>query len=101
MLIVIGRARAEDGRRDDLVAATRKVALATRNDPGCAQYSFAVDVTDADVVLSLEVWRDQAALDAHLAHEHTTTFLAEVGDMVAGTPTMSFFHADANEGTPS
>ena len=29
------------------------------------------------MILSVEVWRDQAALDAHMTHAHTADFLAD------------------------
>jgi quinol monooxygenase YgiN len=40
------------------------------------------------VILGVEVWRDQAALDAHMDHPHTREFLAAAGPLIDGTPTM-------------
>ena len=94
MLIVIGDATAAPGRRDDLVAATRAVAAATRGDAGCLGYSFAADVEDENRILSVEIWADRAALDAHLDHPHTRDFLAVAPGLVAGVPVMSFYEAD-------
>ncbi|MCX4457502.1 MULTISPECIES: putative quinol monooxygenase [unclassified Streptomyces] len=90
MLIVIGSARALPGRRADLVSATRAVTSQTRDDQGCESYGFYADLADEDVILSLEVWRDQAALDAHMDHPHTQEFLAAAGPLIDGTPTMRF-----------
>ena len=89
MLIVIGSATAAPGRRDELVAAARAVAAATRADDGCLAYSFAADVEDPDRVLSVEVWRDRDALDAHMRHDHTRAFLEVTPDLIAGEPVMS------------
>ena len=96
MLIVIGRARARDGARDQLAAAAAGVATATREDEGCMTYTFAYDLTDPEVLVGVEVWRDQVALDAHMGHSHTKQFLAAVGDLVAGEPEMTFFAAEAD-----
>ena len=90
MLIVIGNARALPGRREDLVSAARAVVADTRVDDGCEAYGFYADLSDEDTILSLEIWRDQAALDAHMKHPHTHDFLARAGELVDGTPTMSF-----------
>lgn len=90
MVIVIGSARALPGRREALVAAARDVALATRGDEGCESYGFYADLTDEEVIVSVEVWRDQEALDAHIAHEHTQEFLRRTADLLDGTPTMAF-----------
>ena len=51
---------------------------------------FYADVIDRNTILSLEVWQDQAALDAHMAHPHTQGFLARVGGLLDGTPEMAF-----------
>jgi len=90
MLIVLGDATAAPGPRDELVAAARTVAAATRTDRGCLAYSFAADLEDPDRILSIEVWADRAALDEHSGHAHTTEFLRVAPGLVAGEPVMSF-----------
>lgn len=90
MLIVIGDATAAPGRRDELVAAARAVAEATRGDRGCLVYSFAADLENPDRILSIEIWADQAALDEHMGHDHTQAFLQVAPGLVAGEPVMSF-----------
>ena len=90
MLIVIGNATAAPGRRDDLVAAARTVAAATRGDRGCLAYSFAADVENDNRILSIEVWADRAALDEHMQHDHTKEFMRVAPGLVAGEPVMSF-----------
>ncbi|MET1059125.1 MAG: putative quinol monooxygenase [Nocardioides sp.] len=94
MLIVIGEAEAAPGRRDQMLEAVAAMATATQSDEGCESYGFYADVTRPEVLLSVEVWRDRAALDAHMAHAHTQQFLATVPDLVAGDPAMRFFHAE-------
>ena len=94
MLIVIGEAEAASGRRDQMLEAVAAMARATRPDDGCELYGFYADVTNPDVILSVEVWRDQAALDAHMGHDHTADFLATVPALVAGEPVMHFFNAE-------
>lgn len=69
------------------------MVTATRRHDGCLLYTFAADLDDPDVIVSVEVWRDQAALDAHMARDHTATFLAVVPDLVAETPDMQIFTA--------
>ena len=95
MLIVLGDATAAPGRRDDLVAAARAVAAATRGDRGCLAYSFAADVEDDNRILSIEVWADRAALDEHRQHDHTKEFLRVAPGLVAGEPVMSFHEVPA------
>ena len=68
MLIIVGEAEAASGRRDRMLEAAAAMAAATQSDDGCDMYGFYVDVSRPDVILSVEVWRDQAALDAHMDH---------------------------------
>ncbi len=90
MLVVLSSAVAAPGRRADLIAAAMVVAAATRLDHGCVSYDFAADLDDPDRVLGVEVWADRAALDRHMTHDHTRTFLDAVPELIAGEPTMAF-----------
>lgn len=92
MLIAIGSARARPGRREDLVSAAREMAAATRDDDGCLSYGFFADLDDPETVVSLEVWRDRQALDAHLGHAHTDRFLGVTPELVDGEPSMALHH---------
>lgn len=100
MLIIIGDAEAGPGKRDQMLAAVTAMADSTRSDGGCEFYGFYADVTNPDVILGVEIWRDQAALDAHMDHNHTHEFIATVPGLVAGNPTMRFFTAEPTEETP-
>jgi len=93
VLIVIGEAEAAPGRREEMLEAVAAMAAATKSDDGCVSYGFYADVTNPDVVLGVEVWRDQAALDAHMSHDHTADFIATVPSLVAGEPVMRFYDA--------
>src|SRR3954463_8849353 len=84
MLVVISNASAAPGRRDDLVAAARAVAAATRADPGCRSYGFSSDLDDPERIVGLEILDDRAALDAHMAHSHTQRSLRVVPGLLAG-----------------
>jgi quinol monooxygenase YgiN len=90
VLIVIGRAQALDSHREDLASAAREMTAATRDDDGCQAYGFYADLADENTILSLEIWRDQQALDAHMTHPHTQQFLTRVTGLIDGTPAMTF-----------
>ena len=92
MLIAIGSARALPGRRDDLIAAATEIVAGTRGDDGCESYGFYADINDEGTIVSLEIWRDQAALDAHMTHSHTQTFLTAAAGLVDGIPVVAIHH---------
>lgn len=101
MLVILSSATAAPGRRDDLVTAAREMAAATRVDAGCVSYAFAADVEDPDRVLGIEVWADRAALDAHMAHDHTRAFLAVAPGLVASEPVMTFYDVPHEDAAPA
>lgn len=92
MLIVLGKAQTTAAHRTALFAAAQRVTEATRTDAGCISYGFYSDITDSGVVVSVEVWRDQAALDAHMDHPHTADFLRGIDGLRNGAPEMSIHH---------
>jgi quinol monooxygenase YgiN len=90
VLIVIGSAQPRPGLREDLASAAREMAAAARDDDGCQAYGFYADLADENTILSVEIWRDQEALDAHMTHPHTQQFLDRASGLVDGTPVMAF-----------
>ena len=86
MLIVIGDATAAPGRRDELVAAARAVAAATRGDEGLPVLLLLRRRGGRDRILSIEIWADQAALDAHMDPRPHPEFLRVAPGLVAGEP---------------
>jgi quinol monooxygenase YgiN len=87
MLLITGRARPFDVARDRLVAAALTISEATQDDDGCLSYTFAAAL-DSDEIVSVELWRDRAALEAHMSHAHTQRFLAALDGVLDGAPVM-------------
>jgi len=56
---------AKPGKGAELARALSRRAIETRREDGCNQFEAFVSADDADKVVVLERWRDQAALDAH------------------------------------
>ncbi|WP_432012176.1 putative quinol monooxygenase [Streptomyces cucumeris] len=90
MLIVLSRARATEGARDRLISAAMEMARESRGDSGCLSYAFAAALEDPSEITCTEIWRDRAALDAHMAHDHTSKFLSCVQGLTEGEPVMTF-----------
>jgi quinol monooxygenase YgiN len=88
MLLIVGSASALPAARDRLVEAAREITAATRSDEGCLFYSFTASLDD-DAIVSVELWRDRAALDAHMTHDHTQRFLASLDGVLDGAPVIT------------
>ncbi len=57
------------------------VLSASRAEDGCIEYSYAQDVLDPGLIRIFEIWRDQAALDAHLQAEHLRVWRSHWEDL--------------------
>jgi quinol monooxygenase YgiN len=58
----------------------------TRAEAGCVSYDLFVSAADPATFITVETWRSQAELDAHLQTPHVQQTLAAAGDHLAQTP---------------
>jgi len=81
MLLVIGTIRVLAGTIDDARPAMAQMVAASRAEDGCLDYGYAQDVLDPGLIHIRELWRDQAALDAHFAMPHLADWRATWTDL--------------------
>jgi quinol monooxygenase YgiN len=60
--------------KDEAAAALKKLAEASLKDAGLVRYQVLVQTNRGNHFQLLETWRDQKALDAHIAAAHTRQF---------------------------
>ncbi len=70
MFTLIVRLRARTGAREELLTALRENAAASILEPGCLRFDVVADAGDPDRVSLYELYRDEAAFDAHKATPH-------------------------------
>ena len=86
MITVIATVRAKPGMGADLEADFRAWAEVVKaNEPGTLQYTLSRSREDPDVYYALELYQDEAAVEAHMKN-----FQARKGgaDVAAGPPTI-------------
>jgi len=64
-LIIAGTLRAPPEGLAALAPHMAEMLAASRAEPGCVEYSYAVDVAEPGLVRVFEVWRERADLEAH------------------------------------
>lgn len=69
----------KDGFVDEVTAAMRAFVETTRTEDGCISYDLYESAAAAGTLVTVEVWRDQAALDAHMASPHMAAVMGEHG----------------------
>ncbi len=91
MLVVIATVPGKPDRREEITALLSKAAAASRGDAGCVSYAFHVDLEDPDRYVSVEVWQDQASLDAHFTSPHLAELFTAGADLFAGPPVIETY----------
>lgn len=82
-------------RTADFLAAAAELAGHSRQEDGCLEYRLFTDPDDPTVVLVVERWADQAALDAHGQSEQMAAFQGAVRGCVAARPVSARYEAAA------
>lgn len=77
MIVVIGSFRIPPSMVDVVRTAMEAMIAASRQEEGCIEYSYALDVLDKGLVRVSEKWRDRAALEAHFRTTHIAEWRAQ------------------------
>ncbi len=91
MLVVIASLPGKSDKREECKAALAKAAQASRNDAGCIAYSFTVDLENPDRYVSVELWEDQASLDAHFGAPHLAELMTLAPELLDGAPEINTY----------
>ena len=83
-LVLVAQFRAQHGRADALRSRLQRMVRLTVVEPGCLRYELHEDQGDPEVLVLLEVWRDQVALDRHMETEHVRHLVRDVPELVIG-----------------
>ena len=86
MLALWVKVRVKPEQRQRFLTAIEADALGSeRDEPGCVRFNVLQDQRDRDVYYFFEVYRDEAALEAHRAAPHYAVWRA-AADMLDGAP---------------
>jgi len=91
MIVIAGSARLLASEVEEARRAGSVMAATSREEPGCLDYRFAVDIDDPLVVRIFEQWASAEALDAHFATPHFQAFADVVLRSVDGATEFTRF----------
>ena len=80
------RFKVKEGSAERFEGAFAKAIKETRKEKGCVAYDLNRDTKEVGRYLVYERWKDLAALEAHLASDHTKALLADLGLVLDGEP---------------
>jgi quinol monooxygenase YgiN len=79
MLVLTAFIEVAPAERPAIAAALAKVIPATRAEDGCEEYGCYEDTQQPGRYVFVERWRDQSALDRHLATPHMAAWMQVAG----------------------
>ena len=85
-LPVVAVITAKEGSADVVRDALAALVAPTRNEEGCLSYALYESAATPGVFVTVESWREQADLDAHMKTEHIARTFAVAGEALAGAP---------------
>lgn len=75
-IIIAGTVRVPPENLVGLKPHMERMLAASRAEDGCIVYSYGEDIAEPGLIRVFEVWRDQAAIDAHVQAPHMAVWRA-------------------------
>ncbi len=94
-IIIAGTVRVPAQNADALRPHMARQLAASRAEDGCITYSYGFDVEDPGLIRVFEVWRDQAAVDAHFKAPHMATWRAAGAELGVSDRNLSLYEVAA------
>ena len=85
-LDVIALLVAKPGQEDVLRGALTDLVAATKQEEGCLAYSLGESAATPGTFVTIEKWRGQADLDAHMQTPHVAKAFEVAGEALASAP---------------
>ena len=85
-LVVVAVITAKDGGESAVRDALTALVPPTRAEEGCLDYQLFESQAAPGTFVTIERWRGQADLDAHMQTPHIAATFAAAGDALAGAP---------------
>lgn len=89
MIVTIAEQTINPAYFDTYHALAKELAEASRAEEGCIDYRSVQSEDDARVHMFIECWKDQDAIDYHIATEHFTRIVPQFSDMFADTESVT------------
>ncbi len=91
---IIATVKVQDGKHAEAEAVFGELAAQVRaNEPGNTLYQLVKSRTDANTYVMMELYDDEAAIEAHRKSDHFRAAGPKLATIVAGPPDIQYFDA--------
>ncbi len=89
-VVVVATIKAKPGREDELETGLKELAASTHAEAGCLSYALHRDAADPAVMVMVEHWTSQVALDSHFQQPYVLAVGERASDLLAEPPVIRF-----------
>lgn len=93
MVIVLGVAMVRDGHVEEALQLSQQHVARSRREPGCIEHGVHVDYENAQRLVFVEKWHDQAALEQHFKVSASVEFVEALQPLLVLSPEIEIFDA--------
>lgn len=91
MIRVVAKFDLKPGELDKAMELSRELIASTRKEVGCGHYDLAASPDNPNLLVILEAWESQAALDAHSVTEHFTRLVPQLAALCVSAPAVDCY----------
>lgn len=95
MILVLGQATVQSGRRDEALAISQAHVARSRLEPGCLEHGVHIDSENPNRLVFVERWSDMAALQAHFRVPASRQMVRALAGLCTDAPAMALYNAEA------
>jgi quinol monooxygenase YgiN len=81
MVKVIAKSYAKEASLTEILELSKEMVEKTALEKGCIKYELYQDVKEPCVLIFLEEWESEAALNDHMASEHFTRLIPQINKL--------------------
>jgi len=81
LIRVIAKSYAKSEHLDQLLRLSEEMVRETVKEQGCISYELFQDVKEPNVLVILEEWADEQALEKHMGSEHFTRIIPQMNEL--------------------
>ena len=81
MIKVVAKSTAKEGKLDRILELSKEMVEKTVKEEGCIKYELYQDTKDPKVLIIIEEWEDEEALNKHMASEHFRRIIPQLNEL--------------------
>ncbi len=81
MIKVVAKSFAEEGKVDRILELSKEMVEKTVKEDGCIKYELFQDMKDPKILIIIEEWEDEEALNKHMASEHFRRIIPQLNEL--------------------